>query len=67
MTTARPAIRALGPVDRALISLGCDPAFVSDVLGDLREEYAQRSAHDGIVAATWWYAAEIARSIEEKC
>ncbi|MGH7604536.1 MAG: hypothetical protein ACRENK_11140 [Gemmatimonadaceae bacterium] len=45
-----------------LISLGCDPAFISDVFGDLSEEYADRSAHAGVLAAKWWYVREILRS-----
>jgi hypothetical protein len=49
-------------MDRVLISLGCDPAFITDVFGDLREEYTQRSAHQGVLAARWWYAREILRS-----
>ena len=50
------------PVDSALISLGCDPAFISDVFGDLREQYADRAAHEGVLAARWWYVREIVRS-----
>lgn len=50
------------PADRALLALGGDPAFVSDVLGDLREEYEHRLAHDGFLAAGLWYVREIARS-----
>jgi hypothetical protein len=50
------------PADSALISVGCDPAFITDVFGDLREEYADRSAHAGILAARWWYVREILRS-----
>lgn len=48
--------------DRLLISLGCDPHLISDLLGDLREEYADRSARHGDLAARFWYAREILRS-----
>jgi hypothetical protein len=53
---------ASASMDRVLISLGCDPEFVSDVLGDLREEYAERLAHQGMLSAEWWYTREILRS-----
>jgi hypothetical protein len=49
--------------DRALLAIGGDPAFVTDLLGDLREEYADRTASDGIWAARLWYAGELTRSI----
>ncbi len=50
-------------IDRALASLGCNPLLISDILGDLREEYSQRSHDDGAVSARLWYAREIVRSI----
>lgn len=50
------------PNDHLLISLGCDPAFVSDLLGDLREEYAYRTAREGALAARLWCVREIVRS-----
>ncbi len=48
--------------DRALLALGGDPAFIADLLGDLREEYTYRSAHDGVYAARLWYVREVVRS-----
>jgi len=48
--------------DRALLSLGGDPAFITDLLGDLSEEYAYRVVHDGIYAARLWYVREVVRS-----
>ncbi len=59
-----PAARtdSLPAVDRALIALGCDPRFVADLLGDQRQEFAERVAHDGVAAARLWYAREIVRS-----
>jgi hypothetical protein len=48
--------------DRALLSLGGDPAFIADLLGDLSEEYADRAERDGTCAAKWWYVREIVRS-----
>jgi hypothetical protein len=53
---------SLPAVDRALIALGCDARFIADLLGDLRQEYVDRAAHDGIVAAGLWYIREIVRS-----
>jgi hypothetical protein len=49
-------------VDRTLLALGTDPAFIADLFGDLSEEYADRAEHDGIAAARWWYVREIVRS-----
>jgi hypothetical protein len=49
--------------DRALLAIGGDPAFVADLLGDLSEEYADRTASDGIWAARLWYVRELTRSI----
>lgn len=48
--------------DRALLALGGDPAFVADLLGDLSEEYAERTASDGIWIARLWYVRELTRS-----
>jgi hypothetical protein len=53
-----PSLKA----DRLLISLGCDPAFIADLLGDLREEYATRAARDGRLPAQLWYMREMVRS-----
>ena len=61
ITTAaknRPALL----VDRTLLSLGSDPAFIADLLGDLSEEFADRAERDGTAAARWWYVREIVRS-----
>jgi len=61
ITTAAKSGSAL-LVDRALLALGSDPAFIADLLGDLSEEYAHRAERDGPCAAKWWYASEIVRS-----
>ena len=49
-------------LDRVLISLGCQPAFINDLLGDLRQEYTERADNDGRFAAGLWYGHEILRS-----
>jgi len=49
-------------IDRAMLALGGDPAFIADLLGDLSEEYAYRAAHGGICAAKLWYVREMVRS-----
>lgn len=54
--------RSLTFWERAWISLGCDPSFISDTLGDLREECAERSAQQGKFVALWWYVLEMVRS-----
>lgn len=48
--------------DRVLISLGCDPTLITDLLGDLKEEYEDRAARAGIWAARLWYVREMVRS-----
>lgn len=48
-------------VERVLESLGADPAFCHDVVGDLREEFAIREAWDGPKAARRWYYRESLR------
>jgi len=48
--------------ERALLALGGDPAFITDLLGDLSEEYTYRAAHDGVSAARLWYVREVVRS-----
>jgi hypothetical protein len=48
--------------ERALLALGGDPAFITDLLGDLSEEYTFRAAHDGVYAARLWYVREVVRS-----
>ena len=49
-------------LDRVLISLGCQPWFINDLLGDLRQEYTERATCDGRFAAALWYGSEILRS-----
>jgi hypothetical protein len=49
-------------INRVLLALGGDPAFIADVLGDLSEEYTYRAAHDGVYAARLWYVREVVRS-----
>ena len=58
----RPKITIPPRVDRTLASLGCDPAFINDLLGDLREEYLHRAAGDGHFVARLWYVREFLRS-----
>jgi hypothetical protein len=48
--------------ERALLALGGDPAFITDLLGDLSEEYTYRAAHDGVYSARSWYVREVVRS-----
>jgi hypothetical protein len=60
--TTRPKITIPTRVDRILVSLGCDPAFINDLLGDLGEEYLHRAACDGHFVARVWYVREILRS-----
>jgi hypothetical protein len=60
--TTTPKTNSALVTERALLALGGDPAFVSDLLGDLSEEYAYRAAHDGVYAAGLWYVREVVRS-----
>lgn len=72
MTASRPSSRRMnssatpspGPdrVGHLLTSLGCDPAFINDVFGDLRQEYEDCWAEHGAFVAGIWYAREILRS-----
>ena len=57
--TTRPSVL---PVERLLRTLGGESPLADDVLGDLAEEFAQRSARDGAGVARWWYAWEALRS-----
>lgn len=50
-------------MERALHSIGADPAFVDAVLGDLAEERAERTVSQGARAAQLWYAREALRSM----
>lgn len=59
-TTAKTRSEPL--IDRTLLALGSDSAFIADMLGDLSEEYAHRAESDGRCAAKWWYVREIVRS-----
>ena len=61
-TIATAAKTRSAQLDRTLLALGSDPAFIADLLGDLNEEYAHRAERDGIYAAKWWYVRETARS-----
>ncbi len=47
--------------ERMLWEVGVDPAFAEAVLGDLAEEYAERSMY-GVGAARFWYVGQIIRS-----
>jgi hypothetical protein len=59
-TRAEP--RAGTPLDRLFQSLGVEPQFADNVLGDLAEEFAMRKATDGVGSARWWYVGEAIRS-----
>ena len=61
ITTAAKTRSAL-LIERTVLALGADPAFIADLFGDLSEEYAHRAERDGIVAAKWWYVREMVRS-----
>ena len=60
--TTAPKTKSALVTERALLALGCDPAFIADLLGDLSEERTHRAAHDGVAAATFWYVHEMVRS-----
>lgn len=49
-------------VERLLQSLGADPVFAEDVLGDLAEEFEVRGRWDGARAARRWYYREAVRT-----
>ncbi len=58
-----PSTRSDAPAtERAFASLGADPAFLADVLGDLVEERVVRTERDGAWSARWWYFRECVRS-----
>lgn len=59
----RTSTRRDAPVaERTFASLGADPAFLADVMGDLAEERTVRTARDGARWANWWYFRECVRS-----
>jgi hypothetical protein len=60
--TTTPKTESALVTERALLALGGDPAFITDLLGDLSEEYTQRAAHGGVPAARFWYLLEMVRS-----
>jgi hypothetical protein len=60
--TTAPKTKSALVTERALLALGGDPAFITDLLGDLSEEYTCRAAHDGVYAARLWYVREVVRS-----
>jgi hypothetical protein len=60
--TTAPKTNSALVAERALLALGGDPAFITDLLGDLSEEYTYRAAHDGVYAARFWYVREMVRS-----
>jgi hypothetical protein len=47
-----------GSLDRTLIAAGLDPRVVASVRQDLVDEFEQRLARDGVLAARGWYARE---------
>jgi hypothetical protein len=61
--TTAPKTKSALVTERALLALGGDPAFITDLLGDLSEEYTHRAAHDGPFAARFWYLRELVRSV----
>jgi hypothetical protein len=60
--TIAPKTKSALVTERALLALGGDPAFITDLLGDLNEEYTHRAAQDGVHAARLWYLREMVRS-----
>jgi hypothetical protein len=60
--TTAPKTKSALVTERALLALGGDPAFITDLLGDLSEEYTHRAAHDGVAAARFWCLGEMVRS-----
>jgi hypothetical protein len=60
--TTAPKTKSALITERALLALGGDQAFITDLLGDLSEEYTYRAAHDGVYAARFWYLREMVRS-----
>ena len=49
--------------ERLLDSFIEDPEVSEDVLGDLTEEWHQRSESQGTRAASWWYRKQVAKSV----
>jgi hypothetical protein len=60
--TTAPKTKSALVTERALLALGGDPSFITDMLGDLNEEYTYRAAQDGVHAARFWYLCEMVRS-----
>ena len=56
------SMRAPRRVEALLQSLGADPEFADDVLGDLAEEFEVRCRWDGALAARRWYYREAVRT-----
>ena len=61
-TSALPRPAATSAVERGLLALGVEPALLDAVLGDLAEERAERTARDGALSATLWFAGETTRT-----
>jgi hypothetical protein len=49
--------------ERLLDSFIADTKISEDVLGDLAQEWQERSKRDGARAAAWWYRKQAARSV----
>jgi hypothetical protein len=49
--------------ERLLDSFIANPEVAEDVLGDLTEEWHQRSKSQGPRAASWWYRKQVAKSV----
>lgn len=60
--TTAPKTKSALVTERTLLALGGDPFYITDLLGDLSEEYTYRAAHDGVYAARFWCLREIVRS-----
>ena len=60
--TTAPKTKSVLVTERALLALGGDPVFITDLIGDLSEEYTYRVANDGVHAARFWYLREMVRS-----
>ena len=50
-------------LDRALIAVGIDARVVASVRADLTDEFDERLARDGVLAAQAWYVCEGVRSL----
>jgi hypothetical protein len=62
VVTSAPKTNSALLTERALLAVGGERPFITDLLGDLSEEYTYRAEHDGVRAARFWYVREMLRS-----